>query len=379
MPNTAAPAHDYAGWIVLDENELIAERGMIAQTIGGYVWSWKLSTADGIKVKCASWRVTEFNGLIELILFSKGDCDLRFHATQRFEAIQLWEPSKRMSTSDNHSRPDFVPNCAVLRVLKKKDMSKSPVDEPAPNKVAFKVDDKCYYIEKEYLCSISPVFNMMFTRPCIERRTSTVCPSNATAEEIRTFLQAILPFDDEYHIPPNPTTVFSLAMLAYKYDVKILLNHCERCMKFAHEIPVMDRLLLADRSELSDLREHLSGMLNLNDWKKLVLNDNEGLDWLSDDCLGPAFKRILMTSRANDDSNIRFYSRPGGIDRRAEKLPFVDRIVEADQQQSKSAREVIARMLTLQDWMAMAEFDAEKLEMLSVELLSSAFKFILLS
>ena len=43
-------------------------------------------------------------------------------------------------------------------------------------------------------------------------------------------------------------------MLAFKYDVQILMNECERCLKFAHEISVVDRLILADKLGLNDLK-----------------------------------------------------------------------------------------------------------------------------
>ena len=42
----------------------------------------------------------------------------------------------------------------------------------------------------------------------------------------------------------------SLSQLAHKYDVQTLLKECENSLKHAHEIPIMDRLLLADRLKL---------------------------------------------------------------------------------------------------------------------------------
>jgi len=45
----------------------------------------------------------------------------------------------------------------------------------------------------------------------------------------------------------------ALIKLAEKYEVKTLMAECERRLKFAHEIPILDRLLLADRLKLNSV------------------------------------------------------------------------------------------------------------------------------
>jgi len=45
----------------------------------------------------------------------------------------------------------------------------------------------------------------------------------------------------------------SLTELAHEYKVKGLLAECERSLKFAHELPIIDRLLLADRLKLGNV------------------------------------------------------------------------------------------------------------------------------
>jgi len=60
----------------------------------------------------------------------------------------------------------------------------------------------------------------------------------------------------------------TLTQLAYKYQVEILLRDCEHSLKHSHEIPVIDRLLLADKLKLKSVlvsraRILMSG-LNIN-------------------------------------------------------------------------------------------------------------------
>ena len=44
--------------------------------------------------------------------------------------------------------------------------------------------------------------------------------------------------------------MLAITQLAHKYDVQTLLKECEYSLKHAHEIPVIDRLLLAYRLQL---------------------------------------------------------------------------------------------------------------------------------
>ena len=45
----------------------------------------------------------------------------------------------------------------------------------------------------------------------------------------------------------------ALTELAQKYDIPALMKKCERSLKHAHEIAVIDRLLLADRLKLKSV------------------------------------------------------------------------------------------------------------------------------
>ena len=45
----------------------------------------------------------------------------------------------------------------------------------------------------------------------------------------------------------------SLASLACKYKIPTLLKECEHSLKYAHEIDVIDRILLADRLKLKSV------------------------------------------------------------------------------------------------------------------------------
>jgi hypothetical protein len=45
----------------------------------------------------------------------------------------------------------------------------------------------------------------------------------------------------------------ALTSLAHKYDVQMLLKDCMHSLKHAHEIAIIDRLLLADQLQLQSV------------------------------------------------------------------------------------------------------------------------------
>jgi len=45
----------------------------------------------------------------------------------------------------------------------------------------------------------------------------------------------------------------TITELAHKHDVSALLEDCENYLKDTHEIPIIDRLLLADRLKLHNI------------------------------------------------------------------------------------------------------------------------------
>ena len=92
----------------------------------------------------------------------------------------------------------------------------------------------------------------------------------------------------------------ALTKLAQKYQIKTLVDECERCLMFAHEIPVLDRLLLADQLQLKSVlvglgrtsdgsiihlsfQAYLTSMLGEEDWKELKANDTEKFNMLGGD------------------------------------------------------------------------------------------------
>jgi len=101
----------------------------------------------------------------------------------------------------------------------------------------------------------------------------------------------MLPGDER--VPPNPTNVIALTILADKYDVRSLMIDCERSLKFAYEIPVIDRLVLADRLQLKSVLIHLVSKLSKSDWLEIIDEEEEKCDMLSRDFVRKMFQRSL--------------------------------------------------------------------------------------
>jgi len=96
--------------------------------------------------------------------------------------------------------------------------------------------------------------------------------------------------------------------LAHQYDVEILLAECERSLKHAHEVPIIDRLLLAELLQLegvlvscmpqvnqliSRFQVHLTSLLSAKDWKELIVNESEKISMLSKEFLNRMTYRFI--------------------------------------------------------------------------------------
>lgn len=58
--------------------------------------------------------------------------------------------------------------------------------------------------------------------------------------------------------------MIALAELAHKYEVKGLLADCERCLRHAHDVSALKRLLLADRLQLKGARNYIFGLRSMS-------------------------------------------------------------------------------------------------------------------
>ena len=99
---------------------------------------------------------------------------------------------------------------------------------------------------------------------------------------------------------------------------------------------------------------HLTGMLSLTDWKRMMHNEKQDVELLSDDLLGSEFKRIMLADRSKrlqlqvpvfiprQRVFTRYFSRGRNLDHIGPQRLPVDLILEADRQQRK-VRLVIER------------------------------------
>jgi len=293
MTETASTTVDYAQWMIYEEDELSFPTvpGSVQKVIGGCNWIF-FSTAYGNgQVTC----LDKWDGNVKpvvIIFFSRG---ARLRVDGGGRVIEDIQGGVIQANAVGAGSPRFAANSAVIRVMKKRDPSEtSPVDQSSPSKVIFKVDEHEFYFEKELLCDLSPVFKAMLNDShSTESATQEIKPTEGTPAEIKAFLQAMLPGDQR--VPPNPTNVMALTILADKYDVPTLLAECERSLKFAYEIPVIDRLVLADRLQLKNVQIHLAAILSAKDWKEIVEMEEDKFDMLNGDFKGSVCKRFLRS------------------------------------------------------------------------------------
>jgi len=296
MPNCAAPMRSYKDKIMVEEDVLCFDSppGNVKRWIGGFEWLFNtINTVDNVgRVACLQ-KNAEGKHRVELIFFSQGERLL-------FDKVRGWNEAMTPFKGFFNQKDDRIcsaPNSVIVRVYKNKiEGHSSPVDEPGEDKVSFKVGDTKLYFNKERLCDLSSIFKAMFRGDYLENATSEIEPKNPGGpayepEEIKAFLEAMLPGDQR--IPPNPSTVMSTTRLAHKYDVEMLLKDCAHSLKHAHEIPIIERLLLADRLQLKSVLDHLSQMLTMQDWGDLKEMEEEKMDMLNPEFFAKLFKRSI--------------------------------------------------------------------------------------
>jgi len=179
----------------------------------------------------------------------------------------------------------------IVRVLKKRflplDHFMAFEEEYIEPYVVLKVGGKSFYVDKIYVSSISPFFDQMFHGGFSESRKKEAELSKLDSNTFRDFLFATM---SDNRVLPNPANVKALIELADKYNVKRLMDDCERHLKCSG-LPASQILLLADKHNLKDLQLHMMGLLNDEDWGELMQRDRATMELLSPDFYKRMFPR----------------------------------------------------------------------------------------
>ncbi|KAI1713385.1 BTB/POZ domain-containing protein [Ditylenchus destructor] len=154
----------------------------------------------------------------------------------------------------------------VIRILEDKSKIVDELKRRSINDVIFFVNGKKCEGNRQYLASMSPVFlKLLYVRFAEAKENEIVLKDVESAEVFKDFLLAISPL----RIQPNPTNVVGLLKLARQFDIPFLLRDCSNHLKYCYEVPIVDRITLAETYNLGGLQMHIANSLTDAEWQTI--------------------------------------------------------------------------------------------------------------
>ncbi|KAL3094709.1 hypothetical protein niasHT_022191 [Heterodera trifolii] len=156
---------------------------------------------------------------------------------------------------------DYVGSTFVIRILKrwKKEFDGEnpfPTPRSSPDDdLTVKIGDKQITLSAQWLMSVSPVINRMLSVEMQEnqQRMLTLDDLGVDMDQFKEFLEAII---YQKNSLPNPKNVLLLLKLADFFQVDSLKSLCDNHLISCVEIPLTDRLILADQYGLNKLKNY---------------------------------------------------------------------------------------------------------------------------
>ncbi|KAL3094805.1 hypothetical protein niasHS_006100 [Heterodera schachtii] len=154
---------------------------------------------------------------------------------------------------------DYVESTFVIRILKRR-KKESACENPFPtprsspdDDLTMKIGDKQITVSAQWLMSVSPVISRMLSVEMKEKqqRMITLDELGVDMDQFKDFLWAIIS-----HQNPNPKNVLLLLKLADFFQVDSLKLLCDNHLISCVEIPLTDRLILADQYGLNKMKKY---------------------------------------------------------------------------------------------------------------------------
>uniref|UniRef100_A0A915EFZ5 BTB domain-containing protein n=1 Tax=Ditylenchus dipsaci TaxID=166011 RepID=A0A915EFZ5_9BILA len=221
-------------------------------------------------------------------------CGDAVHAKQCFaeDLTQCW--LELISANYNANKSPDNP------VLHKRKIAKEI--ELVTNPVVFVVQGVKIRDDRSYLSRISPVFSKMFQGQFMESKQQEIKMQDiGSAKEFTQFLSAISTervmggeMGRCLNFPrAEPSNVVYLLKMADRFDVQFLIKACERHLMTCHEIPIIDRLVLADKFNLSFLVSYILSRMTEEEWKDGLENSAHKISSFRGDIFLKFLKVIL--------------------------------------------------------------------------------------
>ncbi|KAI1700358.1 BTB/POZ domain-containing protein [Ditylenchus destructor] len=281
-------AKDYSKYVIVAENEFKTpgERGKSTE-VAFHNAHWKIFATNyqnNLNYQSHSSSPYERSSPYRAKLDIRVCCNYIFSTKPDFHAEILFIDGTRLglkirkkfkigTTTPHYYATERITSVVIRIFEEKKHFVEKLSDQWAPD-VTFVVNGEKCEANRQYLANASPVFRkMLFEKFAEAKQSEIVLEGIGSADDFNDFLLAISPFG----VQPNPTNVLFLLKLAHQYDIPNLMRMCEERLKFCDEIPIADRIFLAQEYELSDLKAHTAHVMTDKCLKKMWKEHKEKL------------------------------------------------------------------------------------------------------
>uniref|UniRef100_A0A914I9Z0 BTB domain-containing protein n=1 Tax=Globodera rostochiensis TaxID=31243 RepID=A0A914I9Z0_GLORO len=170
---------------------------------------------------------------------------------------------------------ECIASSVIIRILKKRPVIENPclpLSSPGDD-FTVHIGIRQVTLSASWLMTVSPMFERMLTtkmKESVERKVTLddIVPG-FTMEQFELFLGYICRNNWRERLP-DPTTVVGLVPVADYFQIGWLKERCDAHLVNAVEIPLADRLLLAERFNLSKLQTFFLQSVSVVDLKKIV-------------------------------------------------------------------------------------------------------------
>ncbi|KAH7726425.1 BTB/POZ domain-containing protein [Aphelenchoides avenae] len=199
----------------------------------------------------------------ELTYFERfGEEFKRLKDVEKCSVVKFTHDSIHSSTKGFGSRPDALQIGVRVRILVKRlpvhnDFSPASISAD----VALVAGGVKFHVNKGYLSVVSPYFATMFGSDFRERHEAEIVLNDIEdPEHLQAFLNAVYP----HRVAPTAENVVVLTELAHQYQVDFLLDECVSYLKKCENVPIIDKLVLAEGLDLCDLSKYVLAKITMD-------------------------------------------------------------------------------------------------------------------
>ncbi|UMM19871.1 hypothetical protein L5515_015297 [Caenorhabditis briggsae] len=256
----------------------------------GIPWKLQISEKSGFLVFeifcCYSgsnkeWSIQSIDTEFKIVTFSgklhSKKCNLSFYENKRLDGFSEfieWDEMIKDYCIDDHLIVEVNVKNLVKGGIKKEKLWKFDQSVEAFSDVVLKVEKEKFYVAKLYLSSQSTYFEALFLRNFEESRKSEIEVKDVKSEDFQNFLELL-----HGESPIDESTIEGIVHLADMYDAKLAIRKCEEFLMENSEKTLKEKLKLAYRYNLINLKNKcLSKIATAAEIRSVLSHDTNEMD-----------------------------------------------------------------------------------------------------